>query len=293
MLDFSKLAEEKIIEVPVLDGRFQYHSKKYKIFSEEDGWFKVKIEGNSAEISEPVFDFTELEKKNKPVKGYTYNNTIIFHNFDSTKRKWGFELSEEINFNSALTFSAIKAIVWEDKKIYFVSPDYSNFKIFDIKTSFDNDEAINNLKEITPELRTLFLFHEIEREQFRELERQRLELERMELADEERKKREKELMASIPGRLQLTFERSGARMIQYSISGNRIIVDWEMLSARGNMGRHNDHMIQYNSVIDSRTFKVLESGYCMSGDDRRHNITSLVKLAEDYEERGLTHITRR
>jgi hypothetical protein len=49
---------------------------------------------------------------------------------------------------------------------------------------------------------------------------------------------------------------------------------------------------KYNSVLDSQTFMVLEAGYCMSNDDKRHNITSMVKTAEEYEQKDLTYITR-
>lgn len=270
MLDLSKLAQEREILAPIFNNSFQYHHKKYSIDSPE-GWYKIKIQGNKAFVIEQVYDFTELEEKYKTVKGYTYNNTIVFHNFDVAKRKWKFEVSRELLFNTSQTFSAIKAIVWEDKNIYFTQPDYSNYQIFEIKSCFDNDGDIKKQKGMTPELRTLFLFHSIERDAIREIEKKQR-------AEEE----EKRLMNSIPGRLKLTFERAGAVMTNYSLSGRRIVVDWKMPGSN----------YTYNSVIDSRTFKVLEAGYCMSNDDKRHNITSLVKTAEEYEEKDLTYITR-
>jgi hypothetical protein len=281
-INFEDLVKAERVQVPIRDGKFVYNHKKYKIKDRElAGWFLVELEGNKAKVVEQVYDFSELEKKYKSVKGFTYNNSIVFQNFDSAKRKWNFEISNPIHFNSAQSFSAIKAIVWENKEIYFIQPDYTNIKIFDIKTAYDEEDSIEDMKDVTPELRTVFLFHNIERENLREMERQRLEMERLALEAEERRRREEELMRTIPGRLQITFNRAGASLRNYSISNHRITVDWTL---------HGQH---YNSVIDARTFRVLEAGYCMSGEDRKHNITSLVKLAEDYEERGLTHITRR
>jgi len=267
MLDFSKLSQEKEIIVPILNNSFQYHFKKYRIQS-EDGWFLVKTKNNDSKILEPAYNFSN---EYDIVKGFTYNNKIIFHNFDVAKRKWKFDLCKDLNFNSSQTFSAIEAVVWEDKNIYFLKPDYTNYKIFELKNSFDSEISISEIKGITPELRTLFLFHTIERDNFREMERQIK-------AKEEHKK----MMESIPYRLKVTFEAAGAKMTNYSLSGKRIVVDWHMPNSE----------YTYNSIIDVNTFKIVEAGYCLSGGDKRLNITSMVKTAEEFEDRGVIHITR-
>jgi len=278
MIDLSQFVTDREVLVPIVGDKFQFEGKKYKVKSTEDSWYKCILNGNKAKIIEPLYNFFELEKCHKPVKGYSYNNSIIFHNFDSAKRKWKFQISKNLLFNKSQSFSAIKAIVWEDLQVYFTEPDYSNFKIFEIKTAFDEKNNLDNLKGITPELRTLYLFHSIERDQLREMERIHVE----ELEVEERLEQERRIMATVRGRLQITFSRAGARLINYTISGKRITVDWEIIGFRH----------QYNSVIDADTFKIIEAGYCMSGEDRKHNITSMVKLAEGYDEDGLIYITR-
>jgi len=267
MLDFSKLSEEKKIIAPILNNSFQYHSKKYRVHS-EDGWFLVIIKNNKARILEQVYTPPESYDT---VKGFTYNNKIIFHNFDVAKRKWKFDICKDLNFNTSQTFSPIEAVVWEDKNIYFSKPDYTNYKIFELKAAFDSETTLNEIKGITPELRTLFLFHTIERDNIRELEKQVK-------AKEELKK----MMESLPYRLKVTFERSGATMTNYSLSGKRIIVDWTMPGSSYN----------YNSVIDADSFMIIEAGYCLSGGDKKLNITAMIKTAEEYEERGVTYITR-
>ena len=267
MLDFSKLSQEKEIIVPILNNCFQYNNKKYRIKS-EDGWHRVLVKNNNARVIDRAYDITD---KYDIVKGYTYNNKIIFHNFDVAKRKWKFDLCKDLNFNSSQTFNAIEAIVWEDKNIYFLKPDYTNYKIFEIKNAFDNELPLVDIKGITPELRTLFLFHSIERDNFRELEKQKL-------AAEEHKK----MMESLPYRLKITFEKAGAKLLNYSMSGKRIIVDWNMPGSS----------YTYNSVINADSFMIVEAGYCLSGGDKKLNITSMVKTAEEYEERGVIHITR-
>jgi hypothetical protein len=116
------------------------------------------------------------------------------------------------------------------------------------------------------------LFHALERDQLKKVLIEKV-------AKEEHERR----MKDIPYRLNKIFENAGATLLNYSLSNKRIIVDWEI------MGQKH----RYNSVIDAATFKIIEAGYCMSGDDKRHNVTSLVKTAEEYAERNLTYITRR
>jgi hypothetical protein len=90
-------------------------------------------------------------------------------------------------------------------------------------------------------------------------------------------------MQSIPGRLTITLKRSGAELIDWSVSGGRIVFNWRLLN-----GSH-----RYNSVLDANTWKMIECGFCMSNDDKRHNVTSMVKTAEEYEEDDAIFITRR
>ena len=278
MLDLNKFVQDREVIVPILGNQFQFEKKKYSVKS-ENGWFKVVLNGNKARAISPVYSFQEIESHLKPARGYSYNNNIVFNNFDVAKRKWGFEVIQPLHFNSSQSFNSIKAVVWEDKKVYFTEPDYSDFKIFEVKSCFENESLIESLKGITPEIRSTFIFHSIERDQLREMEKIRL----VHLAEKDRAERERQMMATVQGRLKVTFERAGARLMSYNISGKRITVDWE-INGSGQM---------YNSVIDADTFKVIEAGYCMSGEDRKHNITSMVKLAEDYEENDLTYITRR
>ena len=87
----------------------------------------------------------------------------------------------------------------------------------------------------------------------------------------------------MPYKLKRSFELAGAEMLNYSITGKRIIIDWQIKGGG----------YKYNSVIDTDTFKVIEAGYCMSGADKRFNVIGLIKTAEEYEENGLIYITRR
>lgn len=266
MLDLSKFTQPQKVIVPILNNSFIYNRKSYQIKS-DDGWYLVEIVNNCATILEETIPYNIVKK----VLGYTYHNQIIFQNFDVARRKWNFSTSAPLYFNKSSSFEAIEAVVWEDNRIYWLGTNYNDFKALELKDALDNDEDISTKKGITPELRTLFLFHSLEKEQQKQL-----------LKAQQEKEEQERMMATIPGRLKYSFERAGAEVLNYELSGDNIIVDWGIPGA--------SH--QYNSVINSKTWMVVEAGYCMSNDDRRHNITSLIKTAEDYEERGLTFLTR-
>jgi hypothetical protein len=267
MLDLEKLARPREAIVPILNGTFVFEKKHYRVRC-EDGWQKVEIAGNRAHALEPAV----LAEYTFPhVLGYTHNNALVFQNFDVAKRKWKFGLSAPLHFNQSQTFEAVKAVVWEDRRVYWAEPNYSDVKALELKDLLERDQTLDGQKGLTPELRTVFLFHAIERSAMQKVLEKAKQRE-----DHERQ------MRDIPYRLRVTFQRAGAEVVSHSLSGNRIVVDWKIPGSD----------TEYNSVIDVRTWMVAEAGYCMSNDDKRHNITSLVKTAEEYEERGVTFITR-
>ena len=264
MIDFESLAKSYKVVVPVLNKKFIFNKKSYHV-NAENGWWLVEIKGNRVRALEPSI------KDTYNIMGYTCNNLIIFHNADVAKRKYKLDVSVELNFNQSSTFEPIRAEVWEDGKVYYVGPNYSEFKSLELKDILESDGSIEKEKGITPELRMVYLFHSLEKARLKEL----AELAKAK-ADHER------MMKDVPYRLTAIFQRSGAQVINFSIKDKRIKVDWKF----------KDYDYKYNTIVDYDSWKIIEAGYCMSGDDKRHNITSLVKTAEEYEEKNLIYITR-
>ena len=185
----------------------------------------------------------------------------------------------KLEFNQSPTFSSIEAIIWEDKNIYYYRPNYADTLIYEVKSNFDSTDNIQNVKGISPELKTLYLFHDIERQQLKELQKA---IEKKTAADK-RDKEIEEYKQTLQGKLITTFNRVGAQVLNYALLRDKIIVDWKLMESE----------LAFNSVIELESLKVVESGYCMSSDDHRHSITSMVLTAKDYEEKGLIYITRR
>jgi hypothetical protein len=277
MINFEKFTAPQTCIVPVLNNTFQYNRKKYTT-SIEDGWYRASVKGNSVlDITEVSIEIENLPVKNI-IKGYTYGNKIIFQNFDVAKRKAGSDMMEKLEFNQSPTFSSIEAIIWEDKNIYYYRPNYSDTLIYEVKSNFDSSENIQDVKGVSPELKTLYLFHDIERQQLKELQ-QAIE---KKTAEDKRDKEIEEYKQTLQGKLITTFNRVGAQVLNYALLRDTIIVDWKLTGSDQ----------EFNSIIELETFRVREAGFCLSNSDRDHTAQSMVMLALDYEEKGLIYKTR-
>jgi hypothetical protein len=270
VINFNKLAGIEMDVVPVLNNQFVYNRKHYSIIT-EDGWYMVHLQGNEVIKFSP--DFPKYIIGNV-MHGYTYNNSFLPENFDVLKKKYGYEIMVDLQFNNLPTMSAVDVIIWEDNKFYFYQQNFSNMIIFDIQNCIDEEGNINinDKKGLTPEIKTVLLFHSIERKQQIALKKKL-----------EEKKKIEEYQKSMPGRLMLSFKEVGAEILKYSMQGKNLIVDWKL----------KDSYQAYNSVIDAETFRIKEAGFCLSGFDKDHNVKSIALLAKGYEEEDLIHITRR
>jgi len=270
MIDLNKFTSKTTAIVPLIKGHFQYNRKKYNTLTNLSGWYEVEIQGNDVEIINPVFIETE-DIKDNIIKGFIYHNKIIFQNFDVGKRKIGHEVMTDLHLNNTSTFTSIEAIIWEDKKLYYYRPNYKDTFIYEIKFFFDDGQNLpKTFKGLTPEYKTLYLFHEIEKIELKVIQEKL-----------QKEKEIEEFKKTLQGRLILAFNTVGGKILNYSVSNNRITVDWELESGS-----------QFNSVINADTFQVIEAGYCMSGFDKDHSLTSMVELAKDYEERDVIYKTR-
>lgn len=267
MIDFKLLTAAKTAVVPIFQNKFQYNRKKYEVPETEDGWYKVEMQSNNAKILER--EYSDIEA-NTYIWGYTYGNNLIFQNFDIGKRRFNKDIQIPLRLNEAETFSSIKAMIWEDGNLYYLQPNYSDSSILKVKELFEQEKTCD-IKGITNELKTVYLFHDIERQQTRAL-----------LKAQQEQQEKEAFLRSIPGRLVTTFKNAGGEVLDYKINGNRAEVDWKLLSSN----------IEFNSVIDLTTFRIIEAGYCMSGADRQHSISSMVLTAKNYDERRVIYKTR-
>jgi len=138
MIDFNKLTARQSYIVPILNNEFQCNRKKYSA-SVANGWYQVIVSGNHVHECVPISAEMENFPKTSIIKGYTYNDKIIFQNFDVAKRKVGIPVMTKLEFNQSPSFSSIEAIIWEDKNVYYFRPNYGDALIYEVRSKFDSE----------------------------------------------------------------------------------------------------------------------------------------------------------
>lgn len=262
MIDLNRFNQEKEIVAPVRQNSFKYQGKRYSVDA-LDGWYKAIVQGNKAKIIE-IASPQILNLKNK-INGYVYEDNILFSNFDNGKRKVGQEVMTKLYLNQSPEFTSVEAVIWEDGLVYYIQPNYKDYKIFEVKSALDCNIEVTTIKGITPELKMLSFFYYMRQEELEELKKI---------------KTREELAKTIHGRLVLSLQRVGAELLDYSMRDNFVTIDWSIGTK------------QFNSVIEKDTFRVVEAGYCMSGHDKEHTLHSMAVLAQEYEKDDLIYKTR-
>jgi len=193
-------------------------------------------------------------------------------------------------------FEEVEVAMLQNGVCYFiriVNTDKA-YPLMDVKTAFEEEKGIENVKGVSPEIHVIYTFHVLEREQ----ERRRAELARLEALRQEAaarriraaKDREEalrkaaelreaelqEYMRKLGGPAEAIrhgLESSGAKMISIKKVNRGYEVVW---SAAG-------HRI--NSLFDNAA-RVIQGGFCMSGYDETQSATSLPKVLQDYVKEG-------
>ena len=189
MIDLNKFNKPKKIIVPILNHSFRYNGKRYNNVLVDNGWYEVIIAGNNCKVISNIVIFQVIDAKT--ITGYVYEDNIIFSNFDVGKRKINQEVMTKVYFNTSPEFTSIEAVIWEDGLLYYIQPNYNDYKIFEVKSALDYNGNISNIKGITPELKTLTLFVDLRQQKIEELKR---------IKDQQ------ELAKTIQGRLYLSFQ---------------------------------------------------------------------------------------
>lgn len=288
-IDLSKFAAKTTAVVPVVGGVFQHNRKKYRVQNSEDAWYNVEMQSNSARLLDKAYITEQDFDKTKLASGYTFGNNFFFSNFDTARRKYRREMHVPALFNVFDTFNSVKAVFWEDENFYVIGPNYTDMLVYQVKTVLDTDEPLDAVKGVTPELRVVFAMHLIQKQQLAEQLRK---------AEEEQKR--KEFMQTIPGQLEAVFKRSGGEMtkctfINYAdpLRFHPSREDRRMNGRFAEVEWHIPGMTErFNTVINLDTMMIHDAGFCMSGADRKFNVTGMIQTAKDYKKNAFINITR-
>lgn len=253
----------------VIGNRFLSSNMDVKVES-ENGLYSIDVSSKEYLKSiQPadIIEFSNFVKKNKKmefVNGFSFKDGMIPFNIIKWKR---FKIPIYVNNLISDEWEVIKVLYIHHKNVFFyIESLFSKLqnKLFEIKEIFDNKKSIKNIKEVTPEMRILFTFHNFER---------------IRIEKEIEKKKIEEYKKTLEGRLKLTIEEAGGRLISYSIKQGR---GYEIIWSSNNE--------TINTFLDNN-FRVVEAGFCVSGYDRTQSMGSVVNLLKTYKDQG-SHIHR-
>lgn len=275
MLDFTKFAKAQEVIVPIVHNTFMHNRKSYALKTNvPDGWYTVSLCLNDAVVvSEHYIDSNDFANATI-LTGYLINGMFIASNLDVFHRVTPHKnvMVPLCFYPEAVDFVPVRVILWEDGRLYYCGLNYRDVLCEVVKSTIEADQVIMDMKGITPELKMVGAVVALEKQKVKE--------ELMKLAQEQHRAA---VLQSVQGRLMVALSEVGGSLLNYAIRGQRLTFDWEITV---------DRTRRFNSVIDLNTFRVIEAGYCMSGDDKSHSVRSMVLLAKDYEHRGVIHITR-
>jgi len=269
MLDLEKFDVEKEGIVPIVDGVGVYEGRKFKI-NLIDGWYRL-IFGSNVRKDDIAY---AMQVNHRPeVKGFVFGDEFVPQSFDVLEKKFWVKLpTTGYRFGSPRAWTAGVFLLWEDGFWYFkknwVSPPK---ELLYIKRAFDDENDIINMKDITPELRYLFFLYSLERSTEVDLER----LQDQKLVDEDRRKLIEKIRKTVEFRIADAVKSAGGKFIRaVRHGGSRVEVVWKLSG------------IQYSSLVDFNTLQVKDAGLCVSGDDEKFNIKSLILTVRDFGEHG-------
>lgn len=242
-----------------------------------EGWFNILI-GTTTKIIRRATPLERLRACSslRKLTIYALGSEGIPTNFSSFKHL-GYGESIRIYGLQAPLFATVQVVQWEDGRFYPYEEVLTSTRdvIRRVKEQFEKEGDLLGVRGITPELRYYYLLACLQQQSIRAAE----ELEKFNLSQAERTKRIAEFQSTFPGRLQSTIERAGGSLVKFSKHGNGWLVHWRI-------GSDNIK----STITDD--FRIISAGFCLSGDDRLHTVSSIINLAKLFKEESFLNITR-
>ena len=249
-------------------GVFYSDNAEFKIKNVDDGIYSFDVSDDDFLNTIQPADIFQFESyiKSKPkmqtIIGYSFKKCeFIPTNFVKYQKLERFPLLIT-NENVVLDeWSVVKCLYIPLKKILFFL-DYrfdAGYEILQtIKEYYEQSKPLSGLKQITPEMRFLYVLHN---------------LERLRIEQELKRAKEQEFRKTVFGRAQTIIENSGGQFISLKSYQRGYEVIWKL----GNQ--------QINTLMNNN-FSIIEAGFCLSGGDTKHTLNSITKLLGDYLDAG-------
>lgn len=280
MIDLNRFKKKEIIALPIISNRSQYRKRKIILLNKlTNGWYKIEL-NEDPKILNPAdeIDIRKVLQRLPQIQGYSFGDEVVPLHFDSANFKYDLTESISVYFMKAPLWSISKIRRWENGKWFFDSLDAKAdvSALFEVKKRFDKEQDLIDLKGITPELRYYFIIMQLQRRSLKQI----VDLERLKLSKAEREKRLRDFQKTLAGRLEKIITDAGGHLHMFKKRGEDLIVIWSAGEEK------------FNSVIKANTFGIRELGFCASGEDKLHSMSSAVLLAKEYQKERSIYTTR-
>lgn len=277
MLDLEKFSKETRAVVPIVSGWGQYKGRRIAAPRAEDGFYVVGF-GDKISVGKkasPMEILKTLENTTK-YKVYSLGTEGIPFNFDVFKRL-GFGEAETINFLNLQPFTVAEVTKWEDGRLYFCNETIPKNRrtLQSVRTAFEQRQILSGVRGVSPELRYYVLLLNLQRDSYEALK----ELKDWTISEDERARRIASFQGTFLVRLRHAVEQAGGTFIGYHKVGRGQMVEWEIGGQRVKSTIRDD-------------FRIVTAGFCLSGDDKKHTLPSLINLAKLFQEDYPLYITR-
>ncbi|MBU2018768.1 MAG: hypothetical protein KJ941_03900 [Bacteroidetes bacterium] len=276
IIDLKRFTKTEEVVVLMASGQGKY---KERVIEKniDDGWYKVTI-GNEIKVERraTLLEINEELEKHKTITGYSFGSDFIPVNFENLFSK-GYGETVPVLFNKGEPWEAIRVAEINKRFIYVDVAFGFHRALVHLQKLFEAEQTLLNEKNISPEIRYMWLLLSLERDTWRHL----AELEALKLSEREKKKRAEEFRLNFSERIKVVVEQAGGVFISATKqANNRYLVTWRS-------GRQT-----VKSVI-KENLRVEHAGYCLSNFDKHHSLQSLINLSKVYrEESGSLYLTR-
>ncbi len=238
----------------VVDGIWYSNRMEFPVKDVSNGIYSMDMSNDefkstisSANIDDARKFFSKVSKI-RLIRGISFHDGIIPENPVQFNK-----LPIKVVDPSYDEFEEIEVAIIKDRVCYFIQIIYGNksYALMDLKSLFDAKvNKTDGIKGLTPEMKIVFTFHLIERQQKEVLE---------------------------PEKIIRNLMSDGGATVEFIKKNNKgFEVQWNF----------DDYTI--NTQLD-KDYRVLEAGFCISHWDGTQNARSLVNVVNDYKGSYLTY----
>lgn len=282
MISLERFSTIQDVLVPFYQGKAVFKGRRLS-HGKITGWYRVTL-GNTIEKIQKATPIDVVGNYRKNIQGYVYEgDTVIPTNFNQA---WQHGLPESFTMigNTMPAWNIATGTIAEDGNVYAIyqgEPKLHRMKdmqrLMRLEQAVTLGEGIDVIKEITPEMRYLYLLQSLKRDSY--IAQQILN--DQVLSEGEKALRIKEFSGNIEDKLRYLVTQAGGKFIQFHRKpNNRYTVEYEI-------GQET-----IKTTVNDK-LQVMHLGFCASGEDTRHSLSSAVNLAKMYDDDKLIYITQR